>query len=120
MADKMGALEKESAAFAGEKQSVGRNCSNLRQLSPANIKKLPEMDNFLEDTFVNIRPAEPLTGREAEILKLIVGGNTNRKIAQKLYRTERTVEYHRNRLMRKLGAKTAADLVKRAIVMGIV
>ena len=58
--------------------------------------------------------------RETEILQLIVSGKTNKKIAQVLYRTERTVEYHRNRLMRKLGAKTAADLVKRAITMGII
>jgi len=77
------------------------------------------MDNLLEDTLVGIRAAECLTKREAQILELIVSGNTNKKIAQKLCRTERTVEYHRNRLMHKLGAKTAADLVKRAIVMGL-
>ncbi len=78
------------------------------------------MDELLEDMLANIRAAEHLTKREAEILKLIVSGNTNKKIARKLYRTERTVEYHRNRLMRKLGAHNAADLVKRAIAMEIV
>lgn len=75
------------------------------------------LDDILEDTLVNVRLAEPLTKRESEILKLIVAGNTNKKIAEKFYRTERTIEYHRNRLMRKLNAKTAADMVRHAILM---
>ncbi len=82
--------------------------------------KRPEMDALLENTLLRVKLNESLTKREMEILKLIVAGNTNKKIAQKIYRTERTVEYHRHRLMRKLSAKTAADLSKRAITMGIV
>jgi len=74
----------------------------------------------LEKTLLNVKLDESLTKREAEILKLIAAGNTNKKIAQKLDRTERTVEYHRHRLMRKLGVKSTARLVKRAIEMGIV
>lgn len=84
--------------------------------------KLPEMDEFLEDTLVNnnIEISELLTRREAEILQFIVSGRTNKEIGRILCRTERTVEYHRNRLMHKFGAHNAADLVKRAIAMGIV
>lgn len=77
------------------------------------------MDSLLEDTLSHIKPAKKLTNRESQILRLIIEGNTNKKIAEKLYRTERTVEYHRNRLMRKLGAKTVVDLVKRSIAMGL-
>jgi DNA-binding CsgD family transcriptional regulator len=77
------------------------------------------MDELLERTLTNINIAEPLTKREAEILQLIVSGKTNKEIARILSRTERTVEYHRNRLMRKVGAHSAADLVKRTIAMGI-
>ncbi len=78
------------------------------------------MDKLLENTLGNtINITEPLTSREAEILQSIVAGKTNKQIARKLCRSERTVEYHRNRLMRKLNAKTAADLVKRAIATGI-
>ena len=83
------------------------------------IAKRPEMDELLENTLLNVKFDGSLTKRETEILKLIVAGNTNKKIAQKIYRTERTVEYHRHQLMRKLGARSAADLVKRAIAMGI-
>ncbi len=82
--------------------------------------KQPEMDELLENTLINnIEIGEPLTRREAEILHLIVSGKTNKEIARMICRTERTVEYHRNRLMHKVGANNAADLVYRAIAMGI-
>lgn len=119
MANRSGLLEKESAAFAEEKPSIRPNHSSLSQTAVISAK-WPEMDELLEETLISIRPVEPLTKREVEILKLIVAGKTNKKIAQKIYRSERTVEYHRNRLMHKIAAKTAADLVKRAIAMGIV
>ena len=112
-------LEKQDAALAGENKPVipaGR--SNINKVGTESVK-LSNADELLEDTLINIKPAESLTKREMEVLQLIVDGNTNKRIAQKLYRTERTVEYHRNRLMRKLDAHSAADLVKRAIAMGI-
>lgn len=60
-----------------------------------------------------------LTSRETQILRWIVDGKTNKQIAQMLNRSVRTVEYHRNRLMKKLNAHTAAEMVKQAIRMGI-
>ena len=119
MTNRSGLLEKESVVFANKKTPVRTNYSNLNPVSAANIK-LPAMDNLLEDTLVNIAPAEALTKRETQILKLIVAGKTNKKIAHEICRTERTVEYHRHRLMRKLDTNTAADLVKSAIAMGLV
>ena len=61
----------------------------------------------------------PLTAREMQILQSIIAGKTNKQIARMLCRSQRTVEYHRNRLMRKLGAHSAAELVKQAITMEI-
>jgi DNA-binding NarL/FixJ family response regulator len=113
MVGKTKLLEKESAAFANEKPPVCISHSALSQ-------KAVITDELLENTLLNVKLDESLTKREVEILKLIVVGNTNKKIAQKICRTERTVEYHRHRLMRKLGAHCAADLVKRAIAIGIV
>lgn len=62
---------------------------------------------------------EPLTTHETQILRSIVAGKTNKQIAQVLCRSQRTIEYHRNRLMRKLNAHSAAELVKQALAMGI-
>jgi DNA-binding CsgD family transcriptional regulator len=77
-------------------------------------------DKFLENTLVfDVCGGISLTKREEEILQMIVSGQTNKQIAQCLSRSERTVEFHRNRLMRKLGAHNAAELVKSAIAMGL-
>jgi DNA-binding CsgD family transcriptional regulator len=78
-------------------------------------------DKFLENTLLfDVNNGISLTKREGEILQLIVSGQTNKQIAQFLTRSERTVEFHRNRLMRKLGAHNAAELVKSAMAIGLV
>ena len=83
-------------------------------------RNILEVDEFVEKTLSEIDIENSLTKREEEILSFIVSGDTNKDIARKIYRTERTVEYHRNRLMRKLGTHSTADLIKHAISMGIV
>jgi DNA-binding NarL/FixJ family response regulator len=79
-----------------------------------------DADVLLEDTLCKSWDDNTLTKREVEILNLIIQGHTNKEISQKINRTERTIEYHRNRLMHKMGSKTAAELVKKAITLGIV
>lgn len=78
-----------------------------------------EIDYVLENNLTGLRFDVALTKREREILEFVLAGKTNKEISQELYRTERTVEYHRNRLMRKLGVHTTVELIKRAIAMGI-
>lgn len=63
-------------------------------------------------------PAEILTTREREIIKLIAEGKSSRDIAGLLYISSRTVQHHRANIMRKLNFKKTADLVKYAIQKG--
>ncbi|SPD74909.1 Oxygen regulatory protein NreC [uncultured Desulfobacterium sp.] len=65
-----------------------------------------------------LSPSTPLTLREREILKLIAEGASNKDIADLLYISIRTVENHRANIMRKLGIKQTANLVKYAIREG--
>ena len=58
---------------------------------------------------------EPLTRREQDVLALLVNGATNKEAGQELGISHRTIEIHRARVMEKLGAKTAADLVRIAL-----
>lgn len=123
MAGQWCASKRRSVAFADNNRPNSGACqkhSERRYLVITNVK-LPEMDELLEETLVNnTNTVKPLTRREAQILQLIVSGRTNKEIARILCRTKRTVEYHRNRLMHKLNAHNAAELVKHAIGMGIV
>jgi FixJ family two-component response regulator len=53
-----------------------------------------------------------LTPREREIIVLVASGLMNKQIAAKLGVTEITVKVHRGNVMRKMGAKSLADLVR--------
>ena len=63
---------------------------------------------------------EQLTGREREVLLGIARGRTNKEIAAELGISHRTVETHRESLMRKLQIRTVAELTRFAISAGIV
>jgi two-component system response regulator NreC len=65
------------------------------------------------------RPADELTAREREVLKLIAEGNTNQDIAQVLCLNRKTVEKHRGNVMDKLNLHKVTDLVKYAIREGL-
>lgn len=56
--------------------------------------------------------ATPLSPREREVMALLVKGLHNRKIAEELGISPRTVEVHKARVMDKLGVKTVVDLVR--------
>jgi DNA-binding NarL/FixJ family response regulator len=55
----------------------------------------------------------PLTPREQEVLALITGGCSNKEGGYRLGISTRTFEAHRARLMAKLGARNAADLIRK-------
>jgi DNA-binding CsgD family transcriptional regulator len=61
---------------------------------------------------------KPLTRSERIVLCLILEGISNKRIAYILERSERTVEVHRGRIMRKLGVDNVVDLVKKSTAMG--
>jgi len=63
--------------------------------------------------------ADPLSGREHEVLRLLAFGHTNQEIAKRLYISVRTAETHRARIMQKLGLQTRADLVRYALEHGV-
>lgn len=65
-------------------------------------------------------PLEQLSPREREVLLLIAEEHSNQAIAEKLGLGVRTVETHRERIMRKLGARSAVDLTKFAIAHGLI
>jgi FixJ family two-component response regulator len=55
-----------------------------------------------------------LSRREREVMALVVAGRMNKHVADELGISEITVKAHRGRVMRKMGARSLADLVKMA------
>ena len=67
-------------------------------------------------------PAHPLatlTRRERQIFDLTIAGRRTRELAQELGISARTVETHRCRVLRKLGAHNAVELMRLAAGWGL-
>ncbi len=92
------------------------------------VEKPLGRDNLLSavnSALAQIPPADPLVGRdltraEMRVLHYILRGNSNKQTAVILHRSEKTIEVHRNHIMRKLGVDNVVALLKRAAAMGLV
>jgi two-component system, LuxR family, response regulator FixJ len=58
---------------------------------------------------------EPFTRREREVLARIAAGETNKEAARRLGLSSRTIEGYRASIMRKVGARNAAELLRRVL-----
>jgi DNA-binding NarL/FixJ family response regulator len=68
----------------------------------------------------NANAVDQLTSRELEVLRGVVQGYTSKQIAGDLGISHRTVETHRESLMRKLKIRSVAELTRFAIETGII
>jgi two-component system, LuxR family, response regulator FixJ len=59
-----------------------------------------------------------LTVRERDVLARLMDGSSNKVIANELRLSQRTVELHRARIMKKMGSRSTAQLVRMAIDAG--
>jgi DNA-binding NarL/FixJ family response regulator len=64
------------------------------------------------------RPLATLTRREREVFELLIRGNSNDEVATKLFIARRTVETHRQRIMKKLCAHSLAEMQRVAALHG--
>jgi len=60
-----------------------------------------------------------LTPRERQVMALVATGRMNKHVANELSISEATVKMHRNRVMRKLGARSVATLARMAVVLDV-
>ena len=120
---------------AGAKGHLGRDTNRSEMLEA--IYTLRNGFEFYAKTITNILLAsylsdkdidttekenrqKDLSAREMEVLKLFAEGLSNRFIAEKLFISVRTVETHKNNIMKKINLKTTVDLVKFAIKNNII
>jgi FixJ family two-component response regulator len=62
---------------------------------------------------------DALTSREQEIMGFVAAGLMNKQIAAEIGVSEVTVKFHRGNMMRKMGAKSVAELVRMADTLGV-
>ena len=68
---------------------------------------------YVEEMLDRISP------REMQVLKLLLEGRRNKAVAFELGISERTVEVHRTRMMRRLGLGSFAELIRLAVQLGV-
>ncbi len=85
-------------------------------LYPSSVAAL--VDGYIKSSDAD--PHDRLTGREREILKLIAEGHTSRKISEMLHISLKTVQGHRNKVMKKLNVHNRTELIKYAMRKGLV
>ena len=62
---------------------------------------------------------ETLSPREREVMALVTSGLMNKQVAAKIGLAESTVKIHRGQVMRKMGARSLADLIKMAEIIDV-
>jgi two-component system, NarL family, response regulator NreC len=98
----------------------------IRVVSQGNVFLYASLARYLVNEVLNQpgadspAPREKLTAREHEILSSIAEGHTNREIAEKLVISPKTVDRHRENIMRKLNMHNRVELVRYAIEKGLI
>ena len=101
--------------------------SAIRVVSQGNVFLYASLARYLVNEVLNqpeagksSSAADALTAREREVLVYIAEGDTNREIAEKLVISPKTVDRHRENIMRKLNLHNRVELVKYAIEKGLI
>jgi two-component system, NarL family, response regulator NreC len=101
--------------------------SAIRAVSQGQVFLYPSLARLLVQDFLQRgeggappEMAEELTPREREVLIAIAEGHTNREIADLLVISVKTVDRHRENIMRKLNLHNRVELVKYAIEKGLI
>jgi two-component system, NarL family, response regulator NreC len=101
--------------------------SAIRAVSQGQVFLYPSLARLLVQDFLQrsesdaaTEAVEELTPREREVLIAIAEGHTNREIAEMLVISVKTVDRHRENIMRKLNLHNRVELVKYAIEKGLI
>ncbi len=101
-------------------QAIRTVCRGEVYLYPTMAKRL--VTDYLNraNTDEGDKEYSDLTPREQEVLTLIAEGHSNTEIANELFISIKTVDRHRENIMRKLNMHSRIDLVKYAIRTGLI
>jgi len=120
------ALQVGASGYLLKKAAVAELKGALQRVAGGEIYLSREISNRLRSQFPLQRiaqarnPAEQLTERQREILQLIAEGQTTKAIALILKISDKTVEYHRAKLMQQLNIFDIPGLVRFALRAGLI
>src|SRR5262245_14718191 len=87
-------------------------------IQPAITERLVKSVEQVTHDFPSLEPAEPLTARELEVLRMMTGGHSNREIAEAFHVAEGTIKNHVSNILSKLGVRDRTRAVLKALEQG--
>jgi DNA-binding NarL/FixJ family response regulator len=114
-------LRAHASGFALKTQTTADIVDAIRQVLGGLRYLPPSVSRDAVEAELAGTPAHPLgrlTRREREVFELIIRGHSNDEVATKLFIARRTVETHRQRIMKKLSAHSVAQLQRIAALHG--
>lgn len=100
--------------------SKGGSLDAIREALPKIMEGVPVVDEALVAVIEKGTHGPALTGREQQVLTMIVAGKSNKEVAAELFLSPKTVEKYRTSLMSKLEVHSVAQLMAKAIKEGLV
>ena len=120
-------LRAGASGYVPKRAAPDELVSAIRAVSRGEVFLYPSLaGRLVQDYLLRGRPDEQepmpddLTPREQEVLKLIAEGLSNSEIAGQLIISAKTVDRHRENIMRKLNLHNRVDLVKYALRKGLI
>ena len=116
-------LEAGAAGYLTKGCDVGEIISAIRAVHHGKQYITPQIAQKLALSFVNERdktPLERLTPRETQVMLMVVQGETNKAISEKLCLSPKTTSTYRYRLFDKLGVDNGVELTRFAIRHGLI
>src|SRR5271154_3215122 len=121
------AMESGAAGFLLKQSSAHEVYRAIREahqgktfFSPSISKRHEHFDPPSSGRTGKIKKTAELTSREREVLQLVAEGKANKQTATELGISTKTVEKHREHLMKKLGIHNTAGLTRYAICAGVI
>lgn len=111
-----GALQAGANGYLMKNVQAEEMANAIRSAAVGRLTLSPEVSEALSDTNdFQMYPAEDLTERERDVLKLLIDGLSNNEIADRLIISPSTVKYHIGNIYTKLGVDSRVAAVSIAI-----
>jgi len=119
-------LEAGASGYVPKRAAPEELLNAIRTAARGEVYLYPSLAKLLVKDYLGqvhqapVAPENELTTRESEVLQHLANGSSNESIAAKLVISSKTVERHRENIMRKLNLHSRSELVRYAIRKGII